>query len=303
VSSDGIDPHKVRKLFSSPPQAIGKVVAKLEKANLAALRATPGHDVDKATALQRQVDLLEAGHFGQLDPQGPVGAALLGAANGWTSGLGLVAREAWSKYSIEELTAQVVQRVSQAAHGLVLGSAAATVLPRAVAAVYGGTSHLPNGVIGGLTASSFAMGFIGAITQFKSQTQKNYNKERSKDLEPEGPLTQIGKGIAAGVLLATENRQSNTAANRATELLRRSREDLEWIRALRAAIIAAPTDEYSGRPADLALDDHRSDDGVGVIPQPLEANETTAAVASRATISAGAAPSMSPTHQVHADDV
>jgi hypothetical protein len=239
VRSDHIDAHQVRKLFSSPPQAIGKVVAKLERANLAALRATTGHDVAAANALEREVNLLEAGRFDQLDPHGPVGRAMLAAASGWTSALGLVAREAWSRYSVAEITAQVVQRVSQAAHGVVLGSAAATVLPRAVAAIYGGTSHLPTAVIGALTAASFATGFIGAITQFKSQTQKNYNKERSKDLEPEGPLTQIGKGMAAGVLLATENRQSDTATDRATDLLRRSREDLVWVGALRDALAEA----------------------------------------------------------------
>src|SRR5690606_29980768 len=97
-------------------------------------------------------------------------------------------------YSRNEIQAQLVQRFNQAFHFGAVGSAAATVLPRWVAAGFGGTSKLSWQLILGMAGVSLALGFIGAITQYKSQTQKNYNKEMPVS---DSIGTQLQKGVLA----------------------------------------------------------------------------------------------------------
>ncbi|CAN5198142.1 hypothetical protein BH11ACT6_BH11ACT6_54510 [soil metagenome] len=218
VTSDSIDARRVHTLFSSPPQAVGKVVSKIVRSELDDLGATPGGERVVAE-LERELRLVAEGRFDQLDAMGRIARAMTDAAGGL--GMELLIREAKTRYTWDELRTQVVQRFNQAAHFLVLGSAAATLLPRAVSAAKGGTSQLSSGEIGSLIASSLVMGLAGAITQYKSQTQKNYNKEMPT---ADSLGKQIGKGVGALYYLVTENMQSATAGERAAAVLHRGQQ-------------------------------------------------------------------------------
>jgi hypothetical protein len=221
LSGKDVDAGRVGKLFSSPPRAIGAVLSKQFQAQVNALRDVPGSE-EVLAQLERDLDLVAQGKFDELDAMGQVAQAMTNAASGLT--WKMFYDEAWSKYTWDELRAQLVQRFTQAAHMLVLGSAAATVLPRAVAAVYGGTSHLSNEVLVALMASSTVMGFVGAVTQYKSQTLKNYNKEMPNH-ERESVGTQIGKGVGALYYLVKEDMASASVGERSAEVLNRSRSD------------------------------------------------------------------------------
>ena len=226
VSGSDIDAQRVAKLFSSPPQAIGAVVSKKFQAEVNALRQVPGSEAVVAT-LERELELVAQGNFDQLDRTGRIAQAMTNAASGLT--WNMIRDEAWSKYTWNEMTAQLVQRFTQAWHMLMLGSGPATVLPRAVAAAYGGTAHLSSAALGILMATSGFMGFAAATTQHKSATDKNNHKEMA---QPESLGTQIGKGVGALYYLWTENMASASVGERAAEVLRRSRSDFNHAVAL-----------------------------------------------------------------------
>ncbi|WP_156752289.1 hypothetical protein [Mycobacterium sp. ACS1612] len=209
VTAAGIDAGKVRGLFSSPPEAIGKVVRNLYKTDVKTLPAEQGE------VLQRELDLLQTGQFDQLDPRGAVARTMIAASGRW-GWLHVVAREALSKYTWPELKAQLVQRFNQTFHGGVFGSGVATLLPRGVAAHFGGSSHLTTPAISGLAVASTALAAVGAISQSKSTVQKNNNKEG----EPAYSLSrQIGEGMSAGYLMVAENRQATSAGQLAAAAL------------------------------------------------------------------------------------
>src|SRR6185295_8680930 len=122
ITAAGDDAAKVRGLFSSPPEAIGKVVHKLYKPDVETLPAA------QAAVLQRDLDLLKAGQFDRLDPRGAVAQTMIAASGRW-GWWNLVAREAIGKYTWDEVKAQLVQRFNQTFHGAIFGSGVATLRP------------------------------------------------------------------------------------------------------------------------------------------------------------------------------
>ncbi|MGE0782745.1 hypothetical protein [Mycolicibacterium sp.] len=265
VTAAGIDASKVHQLFSAPPVAVAKVVSKLVQPDIDAMRENPD-TAQEAAELARQVQLATSGQFHLLDREGRVAIEMIRAAGLFP--LLLLLNEAITKYNWGELQAQLVQRFNQAFHMGVAGSAVATVLPRAVSAGYGGTARVPSQLIGGLIALSAVLAFIGAITQYKSQTQKNYNKE----METSDSLAkQIWKGVGAAPYLFIENIGADAAAERAAGLLnRRSASDAEAVR------------DALDEPHPAGGTDNRDDDAAGLMDDtdgPAQAVVASAGVA------------------------
>ncbi|WP_264077207.1 hypothetical protein, partial [Mycolicibacterium arabiense] len=237
ITEDDIDPKQVRKLFSSPPEAIGKVVHKLFTSQLASVA-----DAQK-DALQAQLDLLKAHRFDQLDPDHPIAEAML-AASSPQRWLNLVGRESWSKYTASEIQAQHVQRTSQTFHGAMFGGAGSVLLPRGITAHFGGSSHTPRPVTGALAVVSGLFAYIGAATQYKSAVQKNNNKEVKP---PYSVPRQLSEGMRAGYLLIKEDNEAERAGQRGSQTLAEHQRTAGHARTLRATLDA--TDRPAAPPA------------------------------------------------------
>ncbi|QDI05352.1 type III secretion system effector protein [Xanthomonas cerealis pv. cerealis] len=213
LGGQDIDEGKLRKLIQSPTQALVKRVTsgltavqkelskKLENAGPASTEA--GHEVDlelghgnKPAALvelEKDLDCLREGRLTDLAHDGAAARLLAGSATSVISEQ--LVRDIGAKYTMREFSAQTAQRLGQAFHLGVFGSAASSVIGKLTSAAQGGTRNVPIPQVAGVAALSGAMAAVGALNQHVAISVKNNRREASPDI---GLGKQITRGIMGG---------------------------------------------------------------------------------------------------------
>ncbi|CTP84944.1 putative type III effector protein [Xanthomonas translucens pv. poae] len=229
LGGQDIDEGKLRKLIQSPTQALVKRVTSgltavhkelsqaLQSAGSAGTEA--GHEVDlelghgnKPVALvklEKDLDCLREGRLADLEHDGAAARLLAGSATSVISEQ--LVRDIGAKYTMREFSAQTAQRLGQAFHLGVFGSAASSVIGKLTTAAQGGTRNVPVLEVVEVAALSGAMAAVGALNQHVAISVKNNRREASPDI---GLGKQITRGIMGGAQEAMAQR-SGTRTSKA----------------------------------------------------------------------------------------
>jgi hypothetical protein len=223
VTSEDIDEAKLRGFAELPAQSYAKQVSKQVESHLAALRtALEGQDEAslspedaralagdraKLAELENDVKHLKSGDLTQLTPGG-LGERLLVGTDGK-----VVSQALWNqiaaKYTAREFTAQTAQRIGQAFHMVVAGSAVPSVVGKVVSTVFGGGKKTPVPVTLGVAALSGALSTVGAMTTHTAITVKNNRRESDPDI---GFWKQVGRGMLGGPRERNGNKTATEAS-------------------------------------------------------------------------------------------
>jgi hypothetical protein len=213
LGGQDIDEGKLRKLIQSPTQALVKRVTsgltavhkEISQARQSAgsTSTEAGHEVDlelghgnKPVALvelEKDLDCLREGRLTDLAHDGAAARLLAGSATSVISEQ--LVRDIAAKYTMREFSAQTAQRLGQAFHLGVFGSAASSVIGKLTSAAQGGTRNVPTPQVLGVAALSGAMAAVGALNQHVAISVKNNRREASPDI---GLGKQITRGIMGG---------------------------------------------------------------------------------------------------------
>jgi hypothetical protein len=205
VSGQDIDEGKLRNLITSPSQAFvarvqeaikfqqDKLKPELEKLEGPDLElGQPGQQASAATlsdedarklqqltaqsaALRADLNHLKAGTLDQLPQGSPAHKLITESLEHFFSPLLKASLE--KKYATKgEFTSQLVQRLAQALHMGVFGTAAASMISRVSSSVVGGASHASNAQIGSVAAVSSVMAYVGASYQGVASSWKNHKR-------------------------------------------------------------------------------------------------------------------------------
>ncbi|OAX54547.1 type III secretion system effector XopN [Xanthomonas graminis] len=213
LGGQDIDEGKLRKLIQSSTQAQVKRVTSgltavhkelsqaLQSAGSASTEA--GHEVDlelghgnkhvALVELENDLSCLREGRLTDLAHDGAAARLLAGSATSVISEQ--LVRDIAAKYTMREFSAQTAQRIGQAFHGIVFGSAASSVIGKLTSAAQGGTRNVPTPQVLGVAALSGAMAAVGALNQHVAISVKNNRREASPDI---GLGKQITRGIMGG---------------------------------------------------------------------------------------------------------
>ena len=209
LTGDDIDPAKFRRLVESPAQAfVGRVVdaIKTRKAaidddikervsplfvdlelGLPRSPAEPAPEPNeslsqledlRSTSTQLKHDLvhLKAGNLEALPRDSAARELITQGLKSFSSPLLDAAVE--KKFNTKgEYSAQALQRLGQALHLGVFGSAAASTVGRVASALSGGASNTPTAQLLGVTAGAGVMAYVGASKQYIAVSEKNHRRD------------------------------------------------------------------------------------------------------------------------------
>jgi hypothetical protein len=257
LSGDDIDPGKLRKFVSSPAQSLAKrlttnISARIKSAeetreiieNQArerqqALGGQPAavhaeseqpapllfdFEQDSIHVLNEYINKMKTeerhlknGDITKLEPEGVAAGLLSGSLDKYMSTI--LKEDLIAKYKKPgELSAQTAQRIGQAFHMGVFGSAAAATIGKVGTAALGGASNTSNGQILALSSAAAVLGTVGAASQYVAINVKNNRREGNEGI---GLAGQVGRGVAAAPLEVygqvkggQANKQANAALDR-----------------------------------------------------------------------------------------
>ncbi len=232
LSGEDIDPTKLRKFVSSPAQSLAKRLtsnisariksaeASMEDIKASARQREAGHGAvatdgephepqlnghehhelqllsDFVGKMKAEEALLKSGDLTKLEPDGVAAGLLAGSMQKFASTF--LKEDLIAKYKKPgELSAQTAQRIGQAFHLGVFGSAAAATIGKVGTAALGGASKASTGEILGFAATSAVLGTVGAASQYVAINVKNNRREGGEGI---GLTKQVGRGVLAAPL-------------------------------------------------------------------------------------------------------
>lgn len=269
ITAADIDEGKLRKLIVSPAQAFVARVAAEIKDQQESIRASmeklaPGGEPDleqgveplpqarqmeldnlraKLSALDADLEKLNSGQLSELSQDGDARQLIQSSLQPFNSPLLRSALRI--KYATDgEFSAQLTQRVGQAFHLGIAGSAVASVVGRISSAVVGGTANASTAQLLGVTAASGLLACLGANYQFAAISAKNYYRENVKTVTQS---TQLRMGLQAMPLEITGQRATNEAiqgVNQAIDAsslqIKQALEEVNNARAVVDAVLSEP---------------------------------------------------------------
>ena len=184
-----------------------------------------------SAALQQDLVHLKAGNLDALADDGAAHKLIAQGLQSFFSPLLDAALE--KKYSTKgEFSSQAIQRLGQAFHLGIFGSAAASTAGRVASAAVGGAAHASSAQLAGVTAASGLMAFIGASSQYVAISEKNH---RRANVETVSMRQQFWNGATALPHESMGMRASSAAIGKANTALESARHN-STIRAAQALL-------------------------------------------------------------------
>ncbi len=259
LSGEDIDPAKLRKFVSSPAQSLAKRLtanigdriksaeASIETIKSAAREretargeapdAGEPHEPQLNDNERNEIQLigafvekmkteeahLKSGEVTKLEPDGIAAGLLAGSMDKFMTSF--LKEDLAAKYKKPgEISAQTAQRIGQAFHLGVFGSAAAATIGKVGTAGLGGASKASTGQIVAFAATSAVLGTVGAASQYVAINVKNNRRESEEDI---GLAQQVRRGVAAAPLeihgrikASSANKEANAALDQLQSNLR-----------------------------------------------------------------------------------
>lgn len=239
VTSEDIDPDKLRKFIMTPDQArvkrlaaiVDSKIVQMEKeiegirtrAELpqpraaeegSALPADVAADIDAKQAaveiLKAEKALIKDNKLEELGPDSFSAGLLKGNLDGFFSSF--MTEGVKAKYRKEgEFTSQLAQRIAQTFHLVIAGSGAAALVGKLGGAILGGASRASAGQILGLSAAGLVMGGIGAYYQSSAVNIKNNRRDNTGGEDEVGFGTQVLRGVLGAPLVWQAAKQMQAA--------------------------------------------------------------------------------------------
>ncbi|MFD1837027.1 type III secretion system effector protein [Paracidovorax cattleyae] len=221
LEADDIDTAKLRGFISMPVQSLVKRVSADVGRQVTTLRElladrppavgqgdTDSRASDRAAlaGMENDAALLGQGRLSELDPDGLAQSLLLASEKSVISEQLL--RDLVAKYTVKEFSAQTAQRLGQAFHLGVFGSAASSIIGKVTSAASGGTRQAPVAQTVGVSVLSGVMAAIGASNQHTAISVKNNRREGEVDV---GLGRQVLRGVMGGLSESLAQRRGSRA--------------------------------------------------------------------------------------------
>ncbi len=229
LDADDIDTAKLRGFISMPMQSLVKRVSAEVERQVTTLRGlladrppaagqgeTDSRASDQAAlaGMENDATLLREGRLSELDPDGLAQSLLLASEKS------VLSEQLWrdlvAKYTVKEFSAQTAQRLGQAFHLGVFGSAASSIIGKVTSAASGGTRQAPVAQTVGVSVLSGVMAAIGASNQHTAISVKNNRREGEVDV---GLGKQVLRGVMGGLSESLAQRRGSRAGQDMKALL------------------------------------------------------------------------------------